>query len=82
MDTKEETKTDLPNSNVVYLELENDTFVAMRPSGTEPKLKFYIGVKEKSKELAENKLKVFEDFIDTLNEDKESQNKIKFVNKK
>ena len=44
----EETKTDLPNSNVLYFELENDAWCCVRPSGTEPKIKFYIGVKESS----------------------------------
>ena len=31
-------------SNVLYYELENDGWIAVRPSGTEPKIKFYIGV--------------------------------------
>lgn len=40
-----ETKTGLPESNVLYYELENDAWCCARPSGTEPKIKFYIGVK-------------------------------------
>ena len=50
-----ETKTTLPKSNVLYYELENDAWVCVRPSGTEPKIKFYIGVKGTSMEDA-NKL--------------------------
>ena len=37
--------TGLPSSNVLYYELENDAWVAVRPSGTEPKIKFYYGIK-------------------------------------
>ena len=42
----------LPKSNVLYYELENDFWVAARPSGTEPKIKFYMGVKGTSLEDA------------------------------
>ena len=41
---------DLPASNVLYYELSNDAWCCVRPSGTEPKIKFYIGVKGKSLE--------------------------------
>ena len=34
----------MKNKNVLYYELENDGWIAVRPSGTEPKIKFYIGV--------------------------------------
>ena len=44
------TKTGLPSSNVLYYELENDSWCCVRPSGTEPKIKFYMGVKSKTKE--------------------------------
>ncbi len=37
--------TGLPNSNVLYFDLENDSWCCARPSGTEPKIKFYMGVK-------------------------------------
>ena len=54
--TEEKTyKEDLPKSNVLYFELENDFWVAIRPSGTEPKIKFYMGVKGENLEEA-NKL--------------------------
>ena len=41
-------REDLPKSNVLYFELENDFWCCMRPSGTEPKIKFYMGVKGES----------------------------------
>ena len=37
--------TGLPKSNVIYFELEDDAWMAVRPSGTEPKVKYYWGVK-------------------------------------
>jgi len=43
--TKEVTATGLPSSNVLYYELEQDAWLCVRPSGTEPKIKFYYGVK-------------------------------------
>ena len=50
------TPTFLPKSNVLYFELSNDTWLCVRPSGTEPKIKFYYGVKgtslENAKELS------------------------------
>ncbi len=50
-------KTHLPTSNVLYYELSEDAWCCVRPSGTEPKIKFYIGVKgndiEDAKQRAE-----------------------------
>ena len=48
--------TGLPASNVLYFELSDDAWVCARPSGTEPKIKFYIGVKGSSKEDANERL--------------------------
>lgn len=45
--------TGLPSSNVLYYELENNAWLCVRPSGTEPKIKFYYGVKGSSMEDAE-----------------------------
>ena len=45
-------KTGLPASNVLYYELERGAWCCVRPSGTEPKVKFYMGVKEDSLEEA------------------------------
>ena len=49
-------KTDLPTSNVLYYDLNDNSWCCVRPSGTEPKIKFYMGVKGKSMEEAEQKL--------------------------
>ena len=55
LETGEVTETGLPNSNVLYYELTNDAWVCVRPSGTEPKVKFYYGVKGTSLEDADEK---------------------------
>ncbi len=54
--TGEEVKIDLPKSNVLRYSLENDCWCAVRPSGTEPKIKFYMGVSGDSLEKAEKDL--------------------------
>ena len=54
--TGEKTSTGLPSSNVLYYELENNAWCCVRPSGTEPKIKYYFGVKGESMEDAEAKL--------------------------
>ena len=46
--TGETIPTGLPKSNVLYFELENDAWFCVRPSGTEPKIKFYAGIKVNS----------------------------------
>ena len=51
--TKEKGKTGLPKSNVLYFEMGQDAWCCVRPSGTEPKIKFYIGVKGEGGEDAE-----------------------------
>ena len=58
--TKEIESTNLPKSNVLYYELNNDAWYAIRPSGTEPKIKYYIGVKGNSLEDAEKRLNELE----------------------
>ena len=50
------TSTGLPTSNVLYYELEDNSWCCVRPSGTEPKIKFYFGVKGTSLEDADKKL--------------------------
>ena len=47
--------TGLPSSNVLYYELEDNAWLCVRPSGTEPKIKFYFGVKGTSLEDADQK---------------------------
>ncbi len=56
MVTGEVTPTGLPNSDVLYFELNDNAWCAVRPSGTEPKIKFYFGVKGTSMEDAEERL--------------------------
>ena len=45
LETGQEKSTGLPKSNVLYFDLSNDSWCCARPSGTEPKIKFYMGVK-------------------------------------
>lgn len=54
--TGETTPTGLPKSNVLYFELENDAWFCVRPSGTEPKIKLYAGIKGTSLEDSAKKL--------------------------
>ena len=56
METGKVTATGLPKSNVLYYELEHDAWCCVRPSGTEPKVKFYMGVKEEGLTQAEHAL--------------------------
>ena len=56
MVTGEERTTGLPKSNVLYYELEDNNWCCVRPSGTEPKIKLYMGVKGASKEESNKKL--------------------------
>ena len=56
MTTGEKTSTGLPSSNVLYYALSDNAWCCARPSGTEPKIKFYVGVKGTSLSDAEEKL--------------------------
>lgn len=56
-------KMDMPKSNVLYYVLSNDAWLAVRPSGTEPKIKYYIGVKGNSQEEADKMLEELENNI-------------------
>ena len=53
--TGEEKPTGLPSSNVLYYDLTEDAWLCVRPSGTEPKVKFYYGIKGTSLEDANEK---------------------------
>ena len=65
---KKEEKIDLPKSDVIKLYFEDGTTIAVRPSGTEAKVKFYIGVVGKSLEDAQAKPdKIYEAFKNILN---------------
>lgn len=50
------TSTGLPKSNVIYFALEDAAWCCIRPSGTEPKIKFYMGVRGSSEAEAAEKL--------------------------
>lgn len=55
METKEVKSTGLPSSNVLYYDLTDDAWVCVRPSGTEPKIKIYYGIKGTSIQDADEK---------------------------
>ena len=71
MATGEVTATGLPSSNVLYYDLTDDAWVCVRPSGTEPKVKFYYGVKgisladadEKSEKLGKEVLAMIDKML-------------------
>ena len=55
MATGEVTPTGLPSSNVLYYDMNDNAWLCIRPSGTEPKIKFYYGIKGTSLEDADAK---------------------------
>lgn len=61
---------DLPKADVIQMVLEDETYLTVRPSGTEPKIKFYISVVDKDKKIAEEKLvkmeKEFVNYVENL----------------
>jgi phosphoglucomutase len=70
LNTNEVRSTGLPSSNVLYYDMSDNAWLCVRPSGTEPKIKFYYGVvgtsledsEKKSKKLAKKVLEL----IDTM----------------
>ena len=64
MVTGETAPTGLPSSNELYYELEDNAWCCVRPSGTEPKIKFYFGVKGES--LADSQAKLDKLSAETL----------------
>ena len=58
--------TGLPKSNVLYFELENDSWCCARPSGTEPKIKFYMGVKGTGLEDAQKRVEALTEAVKAL----------------
>ena len=66
--TGEVTSTGLPSSNVLYYDLTDDAWLCVRPSGTEPKVKFYYGIKGSSLEDADEKSKALgEEVVEMIN---------------
>ena len=66
METGKITETGLPKSNVLYYELENNSWCCVRPSGTEPKIKLYMGIKGNSMDDANEKLNDLQQARETL----------------
>ena len=66
MGTGEISKTGLPKSNVLYYDLPDDEWCCVRPSGTEPKIKLYMGVKGNSENDADEKLQNLKDDMTKL----------------
>ncbi|KRM69929.1 phosphoglucomutase phosphomannomutase alpha beta alpha domain I [Apilactobacillus ozensis DSM 23829 = JCM 17196] len=62
----QQTKIDLPKSNVLKYWLSDGTWLAVRPSGTEPKIKFYVGTNASNKDTALEKLNNFEEYVHKL----------------
>ena len=56
--TGEKTVINLPKSNVIQVILEDGTYITARPSGTEPKIKYYFGVNAKTEALVEEKMEI------------------------
>ncbi len=64
--TGEKQALDIPKCNCVYFELEGGSFVCVRPSGTEPKLKIYYSIKAENEEKANAKLEELQNEVKTL----------------
>ena len=58
--------TGLPSSNVLYYDLTDDAWLCVRPSGTEPKIKFYYGIKGTSMEDAYAKSAAVNEALESL----------------
>lgn len=69
MESGEVKPTGLPKSNVLYYELTDDAWVCVRPSGTEPKVKFYFGIKGVSLEDADQKAEEMKAAVNQMVED-------------
>ena len=65
--TNKESETNLPKSNVLYYDLEDNSWCCVRPSGTEPKVKFYMGVKGNSMSDSEEKIEKLKESMNNLN---------------
>ena len=65
----EKSSTGLPRSNVLYFDLEKNSWVCVRPSGTEPKIKFYMGICGENMEDADLKLNKLEEAMKKMAEE-------------
>ena len=68
-ETLEKTTTGLPKSNVLYFDLVDDVWCCVRPSGTEPKIKFYMAVKATSLEDGRTQLEKLKQAMSTFAEE-------------
>lgn len=66
LSTGKETGTGLPSSNVLYFDLEGDSWCCARPSGTEPKLKFYMGIRGTDLADADKRLGALTDAVKAI----------------
>ena len=66
MKTGKITEMDIPKCNCVYYELDGGSFVCVRPSGTEPKLKIYYSLKAKDEASATAKLAEIQTAVNAL----------------
>ena len=66
--TGETSELTLPKSNVLYFELEDKAWVCVRPSGTEPKIKYYAGIKGADEKDAEEKVAALSAALEALGE--------------
>lgn len=64
--TGEKFPTGLPKSDVLYFDLDKDSWCCVRPSGTEPKIKFYLGVKGDSLTESKRSMKVLSEALSEL----------------
>ena len=69
LESGEKTETGLPKSNVLYYDLTDGAWVCIRPSGTEPKVKFYFGVKGRTMDDANEKAEQMADALEKLVEE-------------
>ena len=67
-DNNEKRSTGLPKSNVLYFDLEKNAWVCVRPSGTEPKIKFYMGICETNRKNANDELSKLENAVKEMAE--------------
>lgn len=69
---------DFDETNMIYYELNNDAWIAVRPSGTEPKIKIYVGVKGKDKRDAKKNLDIIKKFLVRYQSSTTEEKKVKF----
>ena len=64
--TNTETDIDLPSANVLKFHFEDGSWFCVRPSGTEPKIKFYYCITDKTAEASQQKLEMIKEAVSSL----------------